>query len=156
MGNYFSLNSDSNSIIKFNERFYEQYPCFLIIINIHSMNYLDNIDVHNILHFLSNTQTVLAYGYEQSFYLLYNSEIKEPSLRSNSFSDIISYMSSELTIFLMKHLDIKKELRFLDVRIESGNVISLISKIKNIIKHDKYLGEIYGVENLNEDKLKQL
>lgn len=152
MGNYFS----TNSIVKFNERFYEEYPCFLIVINIHSINYLDNNDIHNILQFLSNTQNVLAYGHKQSFYLLYNSEIKEPSLRSNSFSDIISYMSSELTIFLMKHLDEKKELRFLDVRIESGSIIALITKIKNIIKNNKYLGEVYGIENLNEDKINQL
>jgi hypothetical protein len=154
MGNYFA----SDPIVKFNERFYSQqkYPSFVITIYVHGMSYLDETDTHTILKFLSNTHPVIAYGYAQSYYLMYDSAIKEPSLRSNSFSDIISYMSSELTLFLVKNVESKKEPRFLDVRIESGVPSALMSNIKNIIKSNKYKGEIYGLENLNEEKIKEI
>ena len=149
MGSYFSKTKKN----KLCEDIIEDDEDFLITINMHVMKPLSFCEPDIIMDYLQYTNPVLTYSYNNTIYLLYRPARKSPFLRSNISGEIISYLSSELTIFLIKN---NMEPRMIDIHflIEPYNI--LLSNLKTTIIENKYHGKIQGLETLNEAKLNEL
>ncbi len=102
----------------------------------------------SILEYLQYMHPVLSYAYSGTIYLLYNPKNKPPFLRSNVANEIISYISSELSIWMVKNG--LPDPRMLDVDITIVSYKTAVQDIVNIIKTNKYTGHLYGVQELNE------
>jgi hypothetical protein len=149
MGSYFSKTKKN----KLCEDIIEDHEDFAITINIYTMKPLSFCEPDIIMDYLQYTNPVLTYSHNNSIHLLYRPDKKLPFLRSNISGEIISYLSSELTIFLVKN---NIEPRMIDIHFLIEPYKTLLCNLKTTIIENKYHGKIQGIETLNEAKLNEL
>lgn len=125
---------------------------FVIKINIYTMKTFSLDDIQAILTYLQYTNPVVSYMYEHRIYLLYKPSKISPFLRSNKSGEIISYMSSELTLWLIKN---NIEPRMIDIHIEVREYKLLLDELLLKISENNYKGNIYGIETLTNEKIKE-
>ena len=92
---------------------------FIIIIHMHISNVLQNEDINSILEYIKDTGVAFAEIKHNKIYCTYDPTITEPLLRSNIISEIISYVASEFSIWIIKNTKI--DLQMLNI---SLNIIS--------------------------------
>lgn len=81
-----------------------------------------------LLNYINDKGPVVMYHGERSIMLLFNSRIRQPILRSNVTTHIISELASELSIWILKNTKIN--IYSSDVSIQFGDYISFYNMIQ--------------------------
>jgi hypothetical protein len=108
---------------------------FIIHIKIH-FNERKNIEfMYTTIKFLQYTNPSFSYADRSNIYLLYNHKKKQPFLRSNIASYIISYLSSELSIWMFKNN--MADIRMIGINIKVDNLEIIQNDINTMISLQK-------------------
>lgn len=153
MGNYFLSGHSKQHTTKLYNTLLDTDEDFLIAIDCYTNLTLTEEQLRGIVNYLQYTKPVLTYAHRTTIYLLYQPSKQSVFLRSNVLSEIVSYLSSELTIQLMRN---SIEPRMINICVSSGAYEVLLDNLKKIITRDKYLGVIYDVEKISEEYLSKL
>jgi hypothetical protein len=106
-----------------------------------------------ILEYLQHTHPVVSYAHGYFITLLYKPDIRTPFIRSNVVRDLISYMSSELAVYLVKETEVDP--RMIDIRVEQEAYTLAMTALLNTIKENQYKGVVYGLPEITADVLKE-
>ena len=127
MGNYFY----SSKLKYLCDGILPENTDMLIIIRIHTDKQLEDDIKNKLSDYLQYTNPTIINITKRTLYMLYNQKNKVSFLRSNNIADIISYLSSELAIWITKNSDI--DLRMVGVSIMIGDYNDLLIECNKFI-----------------------
>lgn len=127
---------------------------FVIFIDIYSVKSYSEKDIKDILEYIQYTKPATSYMNNGNIRLLFNTKENGYFLRSNIASEVIAYISSELSIWLTKNN--KPDPRMINVKIKYMNYNKALLELLEYISDNNYKGSIYGVQNLDEHIYQEL
>jgi hypothetical protein len=126
---------------------------FVIEINIYTIVKLESKHQMAILEYLQFMHPTMSYICNNTIFLIFNQKQKSPFLRSNESGELIAYISSELSIWLLKNLGI--DIRMVNIEISIGSYTTILHTLLKTISDNKYSGIVYGWDVLNEEKVRE-
>ena len=107
-----------------------------------------------ILEYMQYTKPSFSYMKHNSIVLLYDQKTKPPFFRSNVSGDIISHISSELSIWIIKNTSI--DLQMIDVNISTCDYLISLKETQEILScetsKDMPCETLHVIDNTNSDK----
>jgi hypothetical protein len=144
---YYSVVSPSrklcDDIIKDNDE-------FLITVHIRTLN---DCKIDMLLNYMQNTGPCISYIHKKTMYLIYSNKYKQYRLRSNISGELISALSSEVTINCMKHNICEPYTLEVDIVLQPYD--TSLRAIISTINENNYNGVMYGIDNLSYEKIKE-
>jgi hypothetical protein len=122
----------------------------LIIVRLYAFNPINDTPTQKILEYLQYTNPTLCYMFKSTIYLVYDQSKNPPFLRSNVASDVISHLSSELTMFIVKNTSIN--LRMMNVHVSTADYALLLKQTNTFMSMSNFKGTVYEPYTYQEGK----
>jgi uncharacterized secreted protein with C-terminal beta-propeller domain len=139
MGNY--IYTSSKPTLSLCESLIDDNDDILINIQLYTCKNPNDNDSKRILDFLQFTHPTFCYMCHNKIWLVYNQKITPSFLRSNVASSVISYLTSELTIWIIQNMSL--DLCMISINISIGDYNTLLEIVNSYIVDNTLSGFTY-------------
>lgn len=139
--------------VKLGNTILDETEDFMITINIYTIQKITDKESELILEYMQYMQPYVSYICNNIIYLIFRPSHKLPFIRSNVLDELISFSSSELSIWMIKNIE--KDPRMINVGIYVNKYQTLLNELLETIDVNNCVGKMYGIDNLAKEKINE-